>query len=170
MSITAEGYLSLPLFYLANLIADSTRFQLIAGASDRAEALKRIHWPVASDRWDEFDIREDAWPRCMIGHGEGKFKGKGPGGREGSGVLPVCFEFVVPNPYKDNPQDAHIWFSNQVGVIFKECFDRRNQGGDVLHVEDFEYASPFPLEDDDLPEGGLVVYGVEAVAMFNGVP
>jgi len=141
MSITATGFLSLPLTRLAQLVASSESFRQQVEAVDEAEALKSIHIGLA-----DIDNPDEPPNRAVIRYlDSSELDQVATTVASGQGLLALLFEFPTPLESVDgdtvnNSSDEYIAFTNLIGAIISEMkvsSQNANTGNGYLSVQNW---------------------------------
>lgn len=178
MAIAAAGPISLAEDALALSLADSTTFRSFVGATDQAQALKRVHLtglPPPADR-DVYTLDElhGLRPYALV------FTAGENGYRRDHSATGVSHEFIeggsltvqivrdVPFEIRDHDAQVNRDFLNALGLIMKELADLAGKAG-YLAVESVTLASgPFRSSEDEIKADNdaqraelLVDWGIE---------
>lgn len=157
----AEGGISLAEENLARTLADCARFQSWAGATNRAQALKRIYFdslppPEADKAAHSRDSIEKLRPFALISTNLQNGYSRGRVGTQTyaeAGNLMIVFEEGVPDSLAADDAAAARKFKNTLGVIMDELLVLAYQAT-YLAIDQLTLQGPVRCHPDDVEGQG----------------
>jgi len=175
IAVTPTGPLSLPLFHLREMLADSPAFQAFVNAANAAEARERIHYSALPAQYGEtYTVEElnELRPFAMIGiPSEESYEmttiaGGGPFNWTDEGQIILYLEWDVADAFQRDRAAADVDAMNTIGAILSEIQDRSGLAG-FLCIDRIRLSAIFRTKTEEHNTQGDA-YMVELTLNWNG--
>lgn len=152
MSVIATSPVAIAKAGLRRLVASSTTFQDVVGASNEASALEKVYIAEAVDDPDELDTAriKDLRPRCMVDMSGLAVPLVGVGETNDQYEFTVSFEFPPPACVTAEVEGEHLadestWFDNKWSGVVEDM--KTNNGGANADSEGYFFFTSIELAD-----------------------